>query len=129
MSLSRFIFLTLACLPVGVQAQVIETPSGNELTLHEVLFDPEDGIARLRFIAPPGEEGAPLQFVDVAEDFAWLCETVGLPTIQASELAAGEIVVSIADRVVPFGTRDPDAQQFFEGFSVTGDGRCEWEPF
>ena len=47
----------------------------------------------------------------------------------ATNSKRAQIVISIADRAVPFGTVDPEAVQFFEGYSIGADGGCVWEPY
>ncbi|GGL67893.1 DUF6497 family protein [Wenxinia marina] len=115
--------------PEAPAAPVFEAPSGLVLSLQDVIWEQETGIVRIRFVADGlgGEEA--MAFSEVAGDFAWLCETQGVPALERNGIEASEVIISIADRAVPFGTIDADAVQFFEGYSVTADGTCQWEPF
>lgn len=100
-------------------------PSGVMPELFELIMEPENSLARFRFLrADLAEVGQPA----VANDFAWLCEAFVLPELQAEGWGVTQVVISLSDREVPFGVTDPDAVQFFEGFSVA-DGTCVWEPF
>jgi len=113
----------------GALAEGVVAPSGQAVTLLDLILEPEAGLARFRFLAPaldPAGQG--LVHDDVAGDFQWLCETVALPEMQAEGWQMAQIVISLSDREVPFGASDPDATQFFEGFSVDG-AACIWEPF
>ncbi len=85
------------------------------------------GVARFRLVVPGlGGEGAAWE--DVAGDFAWVCETVALPALEANGWAPTEVVVALSDREVPFGEMDPEAVQFIEGFRVEG-GACVPQAF
>ncbi|QQA41324.1 DUF6497 family protein [Pelagovum pacificum] len=108
----------------------IETPSGQTLTLYDVVLEPGGGMARFLFLAPgiTMEEGAGVTYTEVQDDFPWLCEEVVLPSLAANEWDAGEAVISMADREVEFGSRDAEAVQFFEVFKIDG-ATCVWEGF
>ncbi len=104
-------------------AQDFTTPSGLGVSIAEVMAD--DGTVRLRLLAPHlGQAGA--AYDDISRDFVWICETQVIPALAENGLAPRNIVISIADRPVPFGETDPGAVQFFEGFTVSGD-TCVWE--
>ena len=123
------VILALMAAPVLAQDS-LTAPSGQVITLYDVVLEEEMARARFLFLAPgiaaPGGEGR--QFAELEGDFPWLCEVVILPVLQQSEIAAEEVVIALADREVPFGTRDPEAVQFFESFGVTEAG-CEWRAF
>ena len=122
--------LALLLLPAPAFAvEEIAAPSGLTLTLQEVIWEPDTAIARLRFVAPMLGGPEPMQFSEVAGDFLWLCETYGVPALVQNDLAGSGIIISIADRDVPFGMMDPEAVQFFEGYSTDGAGGCVWEPY
>lgn len=110
----------------AVVAQEITAPSGLVLGVAEVVLERETGMARLRFVAE-GLAGA--EFDAVAADMQWLCDTHGAPALAQNGIAPVQIVISVADREVPFGVMDPEAVQYFEGYSVAGDGTCHWEPY
>ena len=118
----------LALLAAPAMAQdSLTAPSGQEITLYDVVLEEEMALARFLFLAPgiAVEEGAGRTFAELEGDFPWLCEKVILPALAENEIAAEEVVIVLADREVPFGDRDPEAIQFFELFGVTGEG-CEW---
>ncbi|SHI38747.1 DUF6497 family protein [Wenxinia saemankumensis] len=127
------IILALLAAPLAAPAQEIDAPSGLHLVLQDVIWEAETATVRLRFVAPAlggtGEDGAPMAFSEVSGDFQWLCDVHGVPAIVANDLAARQVVISIADREIPFGQMDPDAVQFFEGYSIAADGTCQWEPY
>lgn len=100
-------------------------PSGGEVRLQEVRFG-DDGIARFRFVAPWLDADA--DYAAVAGDVAWLCDTVGLDWVAEQGAAPEQIVISLADRALPFGEAAPEARQMFEAFRVEG-GACVPEPF
>ncbi|NAZ35899.1 DUF6497 family protein [Rubellimicrobium sp. CFH 75288] len=88
---------------------------------------PTGGVARFRLVVTDlGQPGA--EWGDVAGDFLWLCESVALPALAANGWQATEVVVALSDREVPFGTMDPEAIQFFEGFQIEG-GVCVPQAF
>lgn len=63
-------------------------------------------------------------------DIVWLCENWVLPRIASPAPRPSQIIISIADRNVPFGTPDPKALQLFEAFRLPPDqDSCEWEPW
>lgn len=108
-----------------------EVPSGQELTLHEVLVDAQEGVTylRFRFLAPQIAEGVGQVGFEVAgQDMLHLCDTLALPYINEYALEGDQIVVSFMDRITEFGQPDPDAVQYFEAF-VVQDGVCMWDEF
>ncbi|MEM9550549.1 MAG: DUF6497 family protein [Pseudomonadota bacterium] len=111
-----------------VQASSVEVPSGLPVTLHEVLIDEQPGEVwlRFRFVVPDlaGQDGVDAE--QAAGDMDHLCDTVALPYMQQFDLSPAQIVISLSDRVVEFGTTEPDATQVFELYAP-GDGACVWE--
>jgi uncharacterized protein DUF6497 len=106
-------------------------PSGQTVELQEVLLDDTSGqtVVRFRFLAPAiARDGGTITFTDAELDMAHLCETVALPYIAEQGIAAGKVIISLADRAVEFGTPDPDATQFFEGYRLE-NSTCIWEGF
>ncbi len=85
------------------------------------------GLARFRLLVPALRE-AGATYDDVAQDFAWLCESLALPALAANGWTPIEVVVALSDREVPFGEADPEAVQFFEGFRIE-DGTCIAQAF
>lgn len=114
----------LAAGALALADQAIAVPSGQPVTLLEAFTDPRgaEGLtARFRFLAP----SLPATDPDVAyADLGALCEGYALPrAITRTGPRPVQIVVSLADRPVPFGVDDPDALQLFESFDIAG-GTC-----
>lgn len=64
------------------------------------------------------------------DDMVWLCENWALPRVTASQPRPGQIVISLSNKEVAFGTYDPDALQLFEAFVLPADrDACEWQPW
>ncbi len=114
----------------------IKLPSGQEVTLLEVIANSpgSDGVAmRYRFLAPDvARAGGKLDPDTAGKDMEWLCQTYALPKLPTTGPKPTEIIISMADRDVPFGESDPDATQFFNAYSIdysNGTTNCLWEPF
>lgn len=116
--------LAIAAPALGQPAE-IALPSGRVVTPHDVI---ERGDAvRFRFLEP--DLATVIDFVPYAAleaDMRSLCETFALVRLDGA--APAQIVISIMDRPVPFGTPDPDAAQVFEAYRPEGDS-CIWEGF
>ncbi|WP_134680110.1 DUF6497 family protein [Paracoccus ravus] len=66
----------------------------------------------------------------VHDDIVWLCENWVLPRIASPAPRPQQIVISIADKDIPFGIYDPEVLQLFEAFRLPPDrDSCEWEPW
>ena len=106
----------------------VDVPSGQAVTLQEVLIDDTPGEVwlRFRFLAPEIADG--VAYDVAAADIDHLCKVVALPYIAEYRLTPVRIVISLADREVPFGMADPDATQFFEAYRQEGD-LCILEEF
>ena len=107
------------------------TPSGQSVTLSEVLLDDNPGTlwVRFRFLAPGIARAAgSVDPADAAADMQHLCDAVAVGYLAEHGLSPERVVISLSDRVVPFGQADADATQFFELFSLQ-DGACIWEEF
>lgn len=64
------------------------------------------------------------------DDVVWLCQNWVLPRIASPAPRPTAIMISIADKDIPFGTYDPDVLQLFEAFRLPPDrDTCEWEPW
>ena len=124
--------LMLVSVPETLRAdQPVTVPSGQSVTLSEVLIDDSvDGsLARFRFLAPAiARDGGTVDFETASNDMADLCVQLVLPYLEKYELDVASVVISMADREVPFGYADPEATQFFESYRPD-DGGCIWEPF
>lgn len=115
----------------GWAEQSVETPSGQVVTLSEILLDENPGElwVRFRFLAPqiaPGDDAIPADIAAV--DMQALCDEMAVPFVVDNAIEPARIVVSFSDRDVPFGQSDPDATQFFELFSLQNSA-CIWEEF
>lgn len=117
----------LAAAPVV--AQEIATPSGQTVTLFDVILDTETDTARFRFLAPAiGPDGGARPFEEVQVDFQWLCDLVASPALASNDWQVDHVVISLSDREIDFGAVDPDVVQFFEGFRIES-GACIVEIF
>jgi hypothetical protein len=66
----------------------------------------------------------------VHQDVVWLCENWALPRIASPAPRPAQIVISLADKAIPFAAYDPDVVQLFEAFRLPPDrDACEWEPW
>lgn len=78
--------------------------------------------------AEDGDEGA--QADPLHDDVVWLCQNWVLPRVRESVPRPRQIIISLSDKEVAFGTYDPDALQLFEAFALPADRDvCEWEPW
>lgn len=121
--------ILLLCGPLA--AEPVAVPSGQDLSLHEVLLDDSSGdlLVRFRFVAPDiARDGGSVAFAEAAVDMAHLCDTWVTPYLSDFSLTPERVVISLADRPVPFGASDPDATQFFEAYRLES-ARCILEEF
>ncbi|UWQ29995.1 hypothetical protein K3557_05465 [Leisingera sp. M523] len=115
-------------------AEPVAVPSGQPVTLAEVLLDEAPGQAgetwaRFRFLAPEiARETGSVSYEAAAPDMDHLCETLAVPYLAGHGLTAARVVISLSDRMVPFGAQDPAATQFFEAYRPVAAG-CMWEAF
>lgn len=104
----------------------VAVPSGRVVQALDVISDqhgPAGATARFRFVVPglqPDE--------DTSADMQALCDAYALPRTESMVPAPQQIVITFADRAVPFGEAAPDAVQFFEAYAPK-DGACVWEMF
>jgi len=106
----------------------IAVPSGQEVTLHEVLIDDTPGArwVRFRFVAP--RAGDPALRETAGADMDHLCAGFALPYLSEQGIEAARVVISLSERAVPFGTAAPDVPQFFDLYRPEG-GACIWDGF
>ena len=110
-------------------AQDILTPSGQAVSLFDVILDTDTDTARFRFLAPAiGPSDGAKPFEEVQGDFQWLCEMAALPALAANDWHVDHLVISMSDREIAFGSADETVVQYFEGFRLA-DGACVWEVF
>ena len=110
---------------LALAREAVEVPSGQEVRFVEQVET--DNAVQFRFLAPQiSREGGSMSFADSEADMLYLCETYALAAL--GEALPAQIVIALADREVPFGTPNPEATQYFEGFRVE-NGACIWEGF
>ncbi len=117
--------------PLSAQPVPVEVPSGQGITLNEVLLDDTPGAlwVRFRFVAPGiSRSGGTVSYDVAAADMDHLCDQVALPYLDAHAIEPARVVISLSDRPVDFGTQDPEATQFFEAYGL-GNERCILEEF
>lgn len=105
-------------LPSGMAAEFLDTIQNAP--------GPEGLTIRFRFLTPE-IAGTSADEATLA-DMTWLCETFALPRLPVTGPAPEQVIVSLSDRPVDFGTTDPDTTQFFEAFRPEGE-TCAWEAF
>ena len=121
--------LLLSLLLCASPVWAFDVPSGQDVTLQEVLVDTvgAETWLRFRFVAPGISRDTNGIDLDAAtQDMAHLCTTLALPYIAEYALTGDMIVISLSDRETEFGTADPDATQFFEAYHPV-DNTCIWE--
>lgn len=109
--------------------QTVAVPSGQNVRFFEQLDEPENGIIRLRFIAP--DLASPLKrpsFEDLTLDLEALCTEFGLNNLLQNEEQPEQIIVSLSAEPVEFGIANSDVEQVFEAFSVENE-TCMLEMF
>lgn len=122
------------CALAAAAADAIAVPSGQTVTLAEVLLDDAPGQpgqtwARFRFLAPQIARGTgTVSYETAAPDMDHLCGAIALPYLAEHGLAPARVVISLSDRMVPFGAQDPAATQYFEAYRPEG-AACMWEAF
>ena len=117
------------CLTVPFVVAAQDMPSGQSVTLHEVLVDTVSGEnwLRFRFIAPSiNKDVGGLAYDSAFEDIEHLCTEIAVPYIAEYDLKSDLVVVSIADQKNEFGETNPETTQFFEAFRVKNN-ICIWE--
>lgn len=112
----------------GLGQELVDVPSGQPVVFVESILDPAGtaGLtARFRFVAPNiAPELGHIDFDTALADMDHLCISFALPRTQTNTGPQPvQIVVSMADRSVEFGTSAPDATQFFESY-VIENGAC-----
>jgi hypothetical protein len=113
--------------PPAFDGPLVAVPSGMEVRyLDTVQGAPGPGLVyRFRFVAP-GLTGAAAE--TAAADMQALCDGFALPRLPATGPQPRQVVIALADRVLPFGKAAPEAVQFFEAYRPQ-DGACVWELF
>lgn len=112
--------------PPAAEGERVEVPSGREVIFLDVIANApgaEGATARFRFVAAGLKAGE-----DWVDDMQALCDGYALPRIDGMVPAPRQIVISLADRALPFGEAAPEAVQLFEAYTPK-DGACIWEMF
>lgn len=112
--------------PPAADGMAVEVPSGREVKVLDVISDlhgPAGATARFRFVVPGLKPED-----DASADMQALCDSYALPRTDGMVPAPQQIVITFADRAVPFGEAAPDAVQFFEAYTPK-DGTCIWDMF
>lgn len=107
-------------------AQQVAVPSGIEVTLYDVILEPDVNVARFRFLVPAIAGGDGVGFADVLPDIQFLCDDVVVPGLAENGWTQGEVVISLSAQEVAFGVATPDVVQYFQPFSIQA-GACIWE--
>ena len=122
--------LCLLATPALADAPV-NVPSGQQVSLHEVLTDTNPGAlwVRFRFLAPGiARAKGEVSQESAAADMDYLCDVLAVAYVRQHALRPERVVISMADRPVVFGKANPEATQFFSSYSLA-EGRCIWEEF
>lgn len=123
-------FFALTALPAMAQNDHM-VPSGQVVTLREILIDEATGAPwlRFRFLAPAiARAGGTVSPDAAAQDMDHLCREIAAPYAETQGLMPERVVISLSDRDLAFGETNPDATQFFDVFRLE-DGLCIWEEF
>jgi hypothetical protein len=115
-------------------AEGMKLPSGLTIWPFEMLWEdhPEAGETGevwlvLRFIAPEiARDLGRYKFTEVAPDIDHVCETLGRPLVEQTGGGVAQVLVTISDRALPRGLRDPEATQFMSAYRLES-GACIWE--
>ncbi|MEJ2035855.1 MAG: DUF6497 family protein [Maritimibacter sp.] len=125
-----FSMLDLSPAPVVSSDGSLALPSGREVQFHEVIHSAPGtaGLAvRFRFTeADITQVKETVPYSEIEEDMRFICETYALERIANTGPQPAQVIISIADRAVPFGEASPDVTQIFEAYRPE-DGACIWE--
>jgi Family of unknown function (DUF6497) len=109
----------------------VDVPSGQPVTPIDVILNepgPTGTAVRFRFLAPEIAPGGSIGFDVAAEDMLAICNTFALPRLDDPDTMPDQIIISLSDRILPFGQTDDTATQFFEAYRIEGQV-CVWEVF
>ncbi len=119
-------------LAAPAMAEPIAVPSGQPVTLLEVIKDvpgPAGETHRYRFLAPGiARTSATISPQEILADMDHLCAAFVIPSLEGSDSTPRQIIISLSDQSVDFGTANPEITQFFEAYAIQG-GSCIWESF
>ena len=126
----KWLPLILAAVALPAKAEDVIVPSGQPVQFVEMLHDANgtEGLTiRFRFLAPQIARDTGWVSIDAAlEDIDHLCSSYAVPRLSGMQPMPEQIVISLMDRLVEFGTANPDATQFFEAYRIE-NGSCIWE--
>ncbi len=111
--------------PVG---DVVIAPSGQAVTIHEVLFEEDSGSGMwivVRVAAPNMED---LTGDQRHADLVWACETWGIPAGEILSRPPERIIVQMMAQTFPRGEPAQGITQNIEAYSLS-DASCIWELF
>lgn len=118
---------------IGQGSNQLVMPSGEVAYPLDEIWDEDLAVICLRYIVPKLAEPPSLYAGDalrVFDDMLWLCSTQLRSLADLGEFPQDQgwngAVITMLERDLPFGTRDADVVQFFEGFQFGIDG-CELE--
>ncbi len=122
----------ILALAAPVSAEQIAVPSGQAVTLHEVITDvpgPAGDTHRYRFLAPGIARANPtVSKEEIFADIDHLCAAFVIPGLAGSDSAPSQIIISLSDQPADFGAPNPEITQFFEAYTIQG-AACIWEGF
>ncbi len=125
-------WLVALALP-GVSQTLMKVPTGQVMLPYEALWEDHlsEGIDGetwliLRFLAPEiARDGGRVNYEMAAEDLDFLCRTIGIPLVDLTGGGVDQIIVTLSDKPVARGVRDPDATQYMNAYRLV-QGQCEW---
>ncbi len=129
MTMRALALLLPLALGAPAEASRILVPSGNAVTLQEVLWQEGEEIGtlwvRFRFVVPALAE---MTYEHTLSDFDALCSQIAVPEVTQDDRDPDLVIISLASREAPFGEFDPDLEQMFEAYRIE-DGLCFSEDF
>ncbi len=128
----RTIGIVAFLVTLPAMGEEIPVPSGQMVTYYDIVRDqpgPFGLTYRFRFIAPQiGRDGAGLDIETAGPDMDFLCKEYALPRLSVIGPVPAQVVITLSDRPVEFGTATPEVTQFFEAYRIEDD-TCIWEGF
>ena len=110
-------------------ATLITVPSGQAVQLQDAIWNVDGPLGltlRFRFVAPAIAPGGGVDVETAQADMQALCDRFALPRVSGIGPQPSQLIISMADRALPFGEAAPEATQYFEAFRLE-NGQCVWE--
>lgn len=110
-------------------ATLITVPSGQAVQLQDAIWNVDGPLGltlRFRFVAPAIAPGGGVDVETAQADMQALCDSFALPRVSGIGPQPSQLIISMADRALPFGEAAPEAIQYFEAFRLE-NGQCVWE--